>query len=258
MREAASHWGPRDWNAEVYDRVSQPQREWGGEVVERLPLTGGETVLDAGCGSGGVTRLLLERLPEGRVFAVDASPSMVEKARAELGPAADVLRSDLVQLELDEPVDAIFSNAVFHWIPDHEALFARLHGLLRPGGLLVAQCGGDGNVASLGHALRAVGSQAPFDEHLDGWQGIWNFAGAEETRARLERAGFVEVSAWLEPKPITPDEPRSYLEAVTLGPHLQLLPESLHEPFVDRVLERMPEPLELDHVRLNITALRPR
>lgn len=138
--------GPRDWDAATYDRVSGPQVEWARGVLDRLALEGDETVLDAGCGSGRVTALLIERLPQGTVIAVDAAPSMVAKARASLGDAGDVRQLDLAALDLDAEVDAVFSNAVFHWIADHAALFARLYAALRPGGRLVAQCGGAGNV----------------------------------------------------------------------------------------------------------------
>ena len=112
-------------------------------------------MLDAGCGSGRVTRLLLERLPRGHVVAVDSAPSMVEHAREALDPErATVVQANLTELVLDEPVDAAFSNAVFHWIGDHDALFARLCAALRPGGRLVAQCGGEGNVARFHDAAR--------------------------------------------------------------------------------------------------------
>ena len=82
--------GPREWDAETYDAVSDPQFEWGMEVLERLELRGDETALDAGCGSGRVTAELLERLPEGRVIAVDGSEAMIEKARERLGDRADL------------------------------------------------------------------------------------------------------------------------------------------------------------------------
>ena len=113
----------RSWDAATYDRVSAPQLEWAGKVLQRLPLRGDETVLDAGCGSGRVTAMLLDRLPGGHVVAVDAAPSMVAHARDRLGDRATVILSDLTELELDEPVDAVFSNAVFHWVMDHERLF---------------------------------------------------------------------------------------------------------------------------------------
>jgi trans-aconitate 2-methyltransferase len=246
----------RDWDASTYERVSAPQLEWAGQVIDRLELRGDETVLDAGCGSGRVTKLLLERLPRGHVVAVDSAPSMVEYAREALGARATVLGSDLQELVLERPVDAVFSNAVFHWVPNHELLFRRMHDALRPGGRMSAQCGGAGNVERF-HALTAeVGAEEPFAEHLGGWTGPWNFAGAEETRARLETAGFTGVETWLEPWPVVPPEPREYLRTVCLGHHLGRLPEELRAAYVDAVAERLGERPALDYVRLNIVARR--
>jgi trans-aconitate 2-methyltransferase len=224
------------------------------KVLERLPLRGDETVLDAGCGSGRVTQLLLERLPRGHVIAVDSAPSMVEHARAALDPErTTVLHASLTELVLGQPVDAAFSNAVFHWIADHDALFARLHAALRPGGRLVAQCGGKGNVARFHAVAKEVAAEQPYADHLGGWRGPWHFASAEQTAERLERAGFTEVEAWLEPYPVTPPDPVSYLRTVCLGPHLQRLPEPLRDPYVAAVHDRC---AELDYVRLNLCARR--
>ena len=245
----------RDWDAAAYDRVSDPQVAWAQRVLERLPLRGDERVLDAGCGSGRVTELLLERA--GEVVAVDQAPSMVEAARKRLSGRGQVLQSDLTQLVLDEPVDVVFSNAVFHWILDHDALFRRLHTALKPGGRLVAQCGGKGNVERFHAAARAVGADPPFAEHLGGWSGPWHFASAEETAARLERAGFAEIECWLEPRPVVPEYTEEYLRTVCLGPHLERLPEELRIPYVRAVAERCGQPLELDYIRLNIDARRP-
>ena len=246
----------RSWDAAAYDRVSAPQLEWAAKVLERLPLDGDETVLDAGCGSGNVTQLLLDRLPRGHVVAVDSSESMVEHAREALDPErTTVFQADLTQLELDEPVDAAFSNAVFHWIGDHDALFARLHAALRPGGLLVAQCGGKGNVARFHAAAREVGAGEPYAEYLADWTGPWNFAGADETAERLERAGFAETRTWLEPYPITPEDPLAFVTTVCLGPHLQRLPGELRAGFAEAVCDLAGS--ELDYVRLNIDAKKP-
>jgi trans-aconitate 2-methyltransferase len=246
----------RDWDATTYARVSGPQREWSSKVLDRLELRGDETVLDAGCGSGGVTELLLDRLPRGRVIAVDSAPSMVEHAREQLGDRATVFQGDLQELLLDAPVDAVFSNAVFHWVPDHELLFRRLHDALRPGGQMSAQCGGEGNVEGLHGVAGEVGREAPFREHFAGWAGPWNFAGADITRDRLTRAGFAEAEAWLEPWPVEPDEPRAFIRTVCLGPHLQRLPEGLRESYLDAVIDRIGDQPELDYVRLNIVARR--
>ena len=140
---------PRDWDAATYERIAAPLTAMGSDVLDRLVLAGDETVLDAGCGTGNVTRLLLERLPRGRVIAVDAAPSMVEQARELLPAGTDVRQADLLELDLGERVDAVLSTATFHWVPDHDLLFRNLHDVLVPGGRLVAQCGGFGNVAEV-------------------------------------------------------------------------------------------------------------
>jgi trans-aconitate 2-methyltransferase len=236
-----------------YDRVSDPQLGWALEQLKRLPLTGDEVVLDAGCGSGRVTALLADRVPRGRVYAVDVAPSMVEHARAALGGRATVLCQDLVALELPEPVDAIFSNATFHWIHDHNALFAALARTLKPGGRLVAQCGGRGNIDSFRTTADQVAAEEPFAPYFVGWRCPWNYATDTETAVRLRRAGFTDVSCWLEPKSVTPADPRAFVGTVCLVRHLDPLPVSLRDEFIDRVLERCGQPLVLEYVRLNMT-----
>jgi trans-aconitate 2-methyltransferase len=248
-----------DWDAQTYDRVADPQEEWGREVLARLDLQGDETVLDAGCGSGRVTRLLLERLPHGRVIGVDASPPMIEAAReAFAGEDRVELRvGDLVQLEVAEPVDAIFSNATFHWILDHRGLFASLLAALRPGGQLEAQCGGEGNVAEWIRAIEAVQGDERFVSYLRGMADSYNFASVGDTEARLRRAGFEVGRVWLERKAATPREPRDFVRVAGLSKHLALLPDELQDEFIDAVLGSMPRPLRLEYVRLNISARKP-
>ena len=154
---------PADWDASTYSRVSSPQQSWSTGVIDRLRLRGDETVLDAGCGSGEVTVSLLESLPVGRVLAVDGSASMVEAARRLLPPdRAEVRCRDLTDLDIEHEVDHAFSNAVFHWVKDHEVLFRGIHRALRPGGRISAQCGGKGNVASVEGALAVVCREQPF------------------------------------------------------------------------------------------------
>jgi trans-aconitate 2-methyltransferase len=247
----------RAWDASTYDRVSDVQDRWADAVLDRLAPRGDETVLDAGCGSGRVTRKLLDRLPRGRVVAVDASGEMVAHARAALPADRVTVRlADLAELVLDEPVDAVFSNAVFHWVPDHPRLFARLFEALKPGGQLEAQYGGYGNVERFHAAADEVGASEPFAPSLGGWVGPWNFTTDTQAAGWLEEAGFVEVRAWLEEWPMTPREPRDYIRTVCLGHHLQKLPEELRSDYVDAVAERMGAPMVIDYVRLNISARR--
>ena len=243
----------RDWNAASYERVAAPLEAMGREVLDRLDLRGDERVLDAGCGTGRVTAALLERLPRGRVIAVDGSPAMVEAARERVGDAVELKVADLVRLELDEPVDAILSTAAFHWIADHDRLFERLRAALRPGGRLAAQCGGAGNIRELKAAAERVGEREPFAPALAGWPGPWYFASPEQTAACLERLGWVGVWTWSHDVRVAPGDPREYLGTVALGSHTDRLAPELRDAFVDAVIAELEEPVA-DYVRLNILA----
>ncbi|MGD1057461.1 MAG: methyltransferase domain-containing protein [Solirubrobacteraceae bacterium] len=245
----------REWDGNSYDRVSGTMEALGLAVLDRLELSGDELVLDAGCGSGRITQTLIERLPHGRVIAIDESPSMIAAARERLGPDVDLRVIDLLELQLDEPTDAILSTATFHWIADHERLFERLHGALRPGGRLVAQCGGEGNITVLRASANEVLAREPYAQHFLDWQPPWNYAGAETTGQRLLAAGFSTAECWLTPAPREPEHPREFLSTIVLGPHVQQLPEDLRERFMDDVLEELGEPVVVDYVRLNIDAV---
>jgi trans-aconitate 2-methyltransferase len=245
----------RDWDGASYDRISGPMEALGREVLARLELRGDEVVLDAGCGSGRITQALIEQLPQGRVIAVDQSPSMVDAARQRLGAAADIRVVDLLELELDEPIDAVISTATFHWITDHDRLFARLRAALRPGGQLVAQCGGEGNITILRGHVAALLNREPYAEHFRDWRPPWNYAPALPTRERLLSAGFASAECWLTPAPRKPDHPREFLATIVLGPHVQRLPEHLRDPFMDDALQAIGDPVVVDYVRLNIDAV---
>jgi trans-aconitate 2-methyltransferase len=244
----------RDWDATTYTRVALAHEEWARAVLGRLGLAGGETVLDAGCGSGRTTAIVIERVPEGRVIAVDGSPSMVEEVKNVLRPGDEAIVSDLTKLELDEQVDAVFSTAVFHWILDHDALFTRMRAALRDGGRFAAQCGGEGNIDAFRQAGEEVAHREPYAEHLGEFPQIWNYAGPEVTEEKLRNAGFTDVRCWLEPWPVDPPEPAVYAKTVCLGPYIAELPDDLQDRFVADVLATQPEPLRLEYVRLNIAA----
>jgi trans-aconitate 2-methyltransferase len=244
---------PRDWDARTYDRVADPMTRWGTAVLDRLPLDGDERVLDAGCGTGRVTERLAERLPGGGVVALDGSRSMIDAARhrlARFGDRVEYIVADLGRpLPIDRPVDAVVSTATFHWVPDHDALFANLAASTRHGGWLVAQCGGVGNIGTIQRALASIG---------DGWLGPVHYETPSATTRRLDAAGYVDIECWLsdEPTRFEPGEPfETYLRTVVLGAHLERLPIAEHDDFVRAVADAVGEPV-IDYVRLNITARR--
>ena len=218
------------WDATTYEKVNNPHHEWAGEIIARAGIRPGEIVLDAGCGGGSVTSRLLELTPT--VIAVDADPAMVEQARRTLPDWIPVYRQDLLELDVAEPVDVVFSCAVFHWITDHERLFERLHSVLKPGGRLIAQCGGKGNIAGV---LAIVGERP----------GRWLYADGAETEHRLRAAGFRDAHAWLERKPTRVDDMEAFLRTVVLHA----------DPDAAATAARIAPQIEaIDFVRLNMEA----
>jgi trans-aconitate 2-methyltransferase len=239
------------WDASTYDRSSEPQQAWASEVLARLEGIAQDAALDVGCGTGRVTEALLELVPRGRVLAIDASADMVALARRRLGDRAEVWCQDALDLDLDEPVDAILSTATLHWVTDHDRLWARLGQALRPGGMLEVQCGGEGNINGVREVIEAVArDSAP---ELVGWS-PWVFAGPHETEQRLRKAGFTETRCWLEERPTYPQDVVAFVPTSILAAHLARLPEERRARFAAAVVAGVRLPL--DYVRLNISAVR--
>lgn len=257
---------PREWEADAYHRLGEPQMRWGAAVLGRLALRGDETVLDAGCGSGRLTCLLLDRLPGGRVVAVDASADMLRRARRELGGDRRVtlVHADLTSLPSLRPVDAVFSSAVFHHVLDHDALFRSLFGVLRRGGALVAQCGGGANLARIrAHVAAAAHADARLAALVPEPR-VWRFADPAATTRRLRTAGFDVQRVSLTPAPVDLGDAasfRAYLAPITLRSHLARLPDHrARKLLLDAVTARAAAdtpPFTLDHWRLDIDARRP-
>ena len=246
---------PRDWDAATYERIAAPMTAMGSDVLDRLVLRGDETVLDAGLRHRQRHPVLLERLPRGHVIAVDASPSMVAEARALLPGGVDVREADLLELELDAPVDAILSTATFHWIPDHDRLFAQ------PARGAEARRAARRAVRRRRQRRRGQGGRARRSRPIRRTPST-SAAGIptgrsrrpRTTERRLRAAGFTDVWCWLTRVDVDPDDPVAYLRAICLGSFLARLPDELHEPFVDAALARLQDPLRIHYVRLNILA----
>jgi trans-aconitate 2-methyltransferase len=255
-----------DWDAKSYERISDPQFRWGLRVLERLPLRGDETVVDEGCGAGRLTELLLDRLPRGRVVALDSSGAMLETARARLarfGDRVSFVQADAATWVAPAPVDAVFSTATYHWLKDHDALFASIAASLRPGGLLVAQCGAAGNLTRIRSRAAALRTSAEYARFFGGFAEPWVYATVDETRARLARAGFSTAAVSTEPAPTTFDSAAAFGEfvaKVVLRDDLSRLPDAaMRARYLATVVEAAEHdapPLTLDYIRLNVDAKR--
>ena len=257
----------REWNAADYHRLSAPQFQWGQRVLNELHLRGDECVLDAGCGTGKLTRLLLENLPRGKVVGVDLSTNMAAHARRDLEPdfgvRVSLVAADLVDLPFSNCFDGIFSTASFHWVTNHDLLFLNLYQALRHRGWLHAQCGGGPNLARLRQRVRELSQSAPFAEFLADFREPWLFSDAGDASLRLRSAGFEEVETWLEQATFlakAPQEYEEYLRSFVLHRHLELLPhEEIRAAFLKRLVEwsaGSEVAFELDYWRLNIRAVK--
>ena len=257
---------PVEWDSTAYDKLSDPQFSWGMKLLATVSLRGDETVLDAGCGSGRLTEELLKRLPNGRVIAVDLSDNMLQTARERLAPAGNRVefhRCDLSNFDLPQPVDGIFSNAVFHWVPDHDSMFRSLFRALKPGGWLIAQFGGEGNLARLKARTRELCNVEPFAKYMKEFTDGAHYEGEAATRRRAEAAGFVGVETGRHPEPVHFPQPalmKAFVSKVNLHRYLAALPDELSEQFAEKVVEMSKDddpPYTLDYMRLTIRAHKP-
>lgn len=253
LRRCCIRDNPREWDARGYDALPLPHERWGARTIGRLATAGLRLIVDAGAGTGRDTALLLDAVPSGRIIAIDGSAAMLQQLRSRLGARA--ARVGIVQADLREPLplrvpaDAIFSVAAFHWITDHRSLFGHLARALIPGGQLVTECGGQGNLARVNPAIEAVLGKSP---------GIWNFAGVAETREELAAAGFTRIEVALrevEARFEAGDQLHRYLKSVVLGTHLQRVAPERHDELVAQIAARLGEPV-IDYVRLEIGAVK--
>jgi trans-aconitate 2-methyltransferase len=153
-----------DWSANLY-RKFEDERTWPArDLLARVPVANPARVVDIGCGPGNSTELLVQRWPKAAVTGFDTSPDMIEKARRRL-PGVEFSLANVETWAPPAPVDVIFANAVFQWLPQHLALLQRLMGFLAPGGALAVQM--PDNLSEPSHRLmREVAAEPPFAEKL--------------------------------------------------------------------------------------------
>ena len=255
-----------EWNAEQYHEISLPQQQWARRVLDRLPLEGSERVLDVGCGTGRITSEIAERVPRGRVVGLDRSAVMLATAAvwlSEHAPAVSLVLADGAALPFRRVFDAVFSSATFHWIHDHAALFHSMIGTLEPGGRLVAQCGGKGNLGVLLGRAEHLMHDSQFAPFFADWTEPTFYTDVAATEQRLAAAGFSGVKVWLEAAPTRlpgADAFRQFIATVCVRHHVARLPPRVRDLFLNELTIAAAAdspPFTLDYWRLNIDAARP-
>lgn len=243
------------WDAATYDSLELPHLRWGNQLLNKFRFHGNETVMDAGCGPGRDTAKLASLARSGKVIALDSSEAMLSLARSNLsGSFANVefrLQDLREPFSFQESCDLVFSVAALHWIHGHQRVFANFAKVLRPRGVFLADCGGDGNIASIREVISArLGAT---DADL-----VWNFQDVDSTEANLGRAGFSVRDVHLEEDPATfqsDSEFREFITTLILGAHLPLIPEEDRDDFVSDVVNDLGSRV-VDYVRLKIDAIR--
>lgn len=252
----------REWNSAVYHRLSGPQVSWGKKVLSRLRLRGDEVILDAGCGTGRLTADLCEALPHGRVVGIDLSQNMLLSASEHLahyGGRVQLVVCDLLHLPFEWAFDGIVSTAAFHWVLDHDQLFANLHRALVPGGWLEAQCGGGPNLERLRKRADALAATPKFEKFFAGFREPWLYQDAGRAAETLRRAGFIAVETSTESAPTmlaNANEYSEFVRNIIFRRHLENVPtEDLRNEFIANLTAQAAgddPPFSLDYWRLNL------
>lgn len=258
------------WDAEDYSRNSLAQLTWARELIAKLQLRGGESVLDIGCGDGKVTAEIAALVGDGRVVGIDSSAEMVEFARREIGGSlSNVVFSvcDARELHFDQEFDVVFSNATLHWVIDHRPVLGGISRALKPGGRLLLQMGGRGNAADILSLMDALPADPAWGRYFQEQVTAYGFYVPEEYVGWLREAGLTPVRAELLERDMAQEGKEGLASWVrtTWLPYTQRVPEGRRDDFVSDIVERYvrshpPDSDGLVHVqmsRLEVEATKP-
>jgi trans-aconitate 2-methyltransferase len=253
------------WDARSYDKVSSNvQLEWGRKLIEKRKWIRNEIVMDAGAGSGNLTKILADKVPQGQVYAVDADPNMVQQAKSNLSgyKNVQVIYSSMESVNLPTKVDVIFSNSALHWILDQEGIFSHFWELLKSnGGELLIEYGAHGNVERPLSVIFRIMQSDQFKEYFVNWKQSWYFPKADETESLLQRARFRDIQVNLSKLTTTFSDRQSFaifVKTVIMKPFLGYLPDVKNkDQFLSVFLNEFEQSggaWSLDFIRLDIFA----
>ncbi|HEY9159521.1 MAG TPA: methyltransferase domain-containing protein [Desulfomonilia bacterium] len=257
------------WNAHDYARNSSVQKAFGVELIEKMQLKGNESILDIGCGDGKLTEMIAERIPDGHVIGIDNSPDMISYAKETYSNIRNLkfMQVDAQKMLFDDTFDIAFSNAALHWVKDHKALLAGVKKGLKPGGRILFQMGGRGNVNEIMAAITETISLPEWKEYFKDTGSPYNFYGPDEYRMLLKHAGLEPVRMELIPKEMKFDSRDGLVSWVrtTCLPYTLIVPEDRRDAFIEGIVELYlsKNPADIDGtihlkaVRLEIEATKP-
>jgi trans-aconitate methyltransferase len=232
-------------------------------LIDKRRWIGNEIVMDAGSGSGNLTRILANKVPSGKVYAVDADSNMVRQARSNLSRWRNVqiIHSSMDNVNLPEKVDIIFSNSALHWLLDQQGVFSHFWQLLKPNGELLIECGGHGNVGRPLSLIFKLMQSDQFMEYFANWKQSWYFPKQDEIEQLLEKTRFKDIQVNLSKLTTNFYDRESFanfVKTVIMKPFLGYLPSAeKKDKFVDSFISefvRSDWKLSLDFMRLRMSA----
>jgi trans-aconitate methyltransferase len=253
------------WDARTYDQISRlVQYKWGTQVLKWRKWRGDEIVMDAGCGSGLLTKQLAKRVPRGKVYAVDIDSNMIKQAKNNLQSFenVEIIQSSFIDVKLPIKLDVIFSNSALHWIQDHRIAFQNFWELLKPidndidgnntekvrdngidtrtggGGQLLIQCGGYGNLQKVISILERITHLDRFKVHFKDWKQSWYFANVENTSKLLQKIGYMNTKVYPTSDYVVLQNRQLYskfVKTVVMKPYLDYISSNKYEKDIDKL-----------------------
>lgn len=233
-----------EFDGDEYEKASKHQQEWGEKLIKELGLSGGEDILDLGCGDGKLTAKIAAQVPEGKVVGIDASQGMIDSAKQRETDNLSFRLQDINQLDYQEEFDLIFSNAALHWVKDHEQLLENCLQALKTGGLIRFNFAGDGNCSNLYYVLEEVMSLPQFKEEFADFSWPWYMPAVKEYKSLVRSSGFEEVEVWGENADryfADEEEMIRWIDQLAIVPFLENLPKKKEEEFRNLVVNKMIE-----------------
>lgn len=226
------------WNSSLYDSKHDFVAEYGKGLLEFIPKNDGQTILDLGCGTGTLTVQLSDLC--NKVIGVDSSQNMIDRAKKQFGNI-EFMVCDALALRFEKEFDVVFSNAVFHWINDHDLLLKNIHRVLKSQGILVCEFGANGNIATIENAFTNACKSIGYH-----YQSKFNFPTTENFGALLKKNGFVidRIYDYDRPTPLKEDENGLfYWIKLFFASDLAVMPEDMKVTVIKKVEELTRETL---------------
>lgn len=229
------------WNPDIYHKFQKERFAPFEDLLNLVVVGEGLKVIDLGCGTGELTEMLAERLPDGDILGIDSSPDMLEQAKARERPGLRFERRSIEQLSGEW--DLIFSNAAIQWVQNHEQLIPKLISSIKPGGQLAVQFPSNHkHITQL--LVHEIAGEEPFREALGGWTRTSSVLSIREYAELLYENGGTDIIVFEKVFPHVlkdADAVADWLSGTMLLSYFERLQESLHRPFRDRYVSRLRE-----------------